>query len=244
MDIMIIFRHLRLFLIHSKQKLSELEAEGKILKEEKETYLKLITTTESFEDFKTCDLVIECVFENEMVKSKVTKESEMHMDEYAFLASNTISIPITKLAKSSIRPESYVGLHFFAPAEDVPLVEIVKGEQTSEETIARAFDFVKKIRKTPIIVKDSWGFFASRVQNTYILEGLIMLEEGYPPALIENLGLQAGMPMGVVSRLRQDFMITLIRIIRYFGKNWANIFQIPLKIIKPKILLIASYLHR
>ena len=81
-------------------------------------------------------------------------------------------------AASSVRPENYIGLHFFAPVEEVPLVEIVKGKKTSDETIARAFDFVKKMRKTPIIVKDSWGFFASRVQNTYILEGLTMLEEG------------------------------------------------------------------
>ncbi|MFT5167336.1 MAG: 3-hydroxyacyl-CoA dehydrogenase/enoyl-CoA hydratase/3-hydroxybutyryl-CoA epimerase [Saprospiraceae bacterium] len=183
----------------SEQKLSELAIAGEISKEEKNKFLNNIITTESFEDFKTCDLVIECVFENEMVKSKVTKESEMYMDEYAFLASNTISIPITQLAASSVRPENYIGLHFFAPVEEVPLVEIVKGKKTSDETIARAFDFVKKMRKTPIIVKDSWGFFASRVQNTYILEGLTMLEEGYPPALIENLGIQAGMPKGALA---------------------------------------------
>ncbi len=183
----------------TEQQLGNLVKEGKILQEEKAQMLNMISTTESFEDFKTCDLVIECVFENEMVKSKVTRESEIHMDEYAFLATNTVSIPVTQLAKSSTRPENYVGLHFFAPVEDIPLVEIVKGEKTSDETIARAFDFVKKIRKTPIIVKDSWGFFASRVQNTYILEGLIMLEEGLPPALIENLGVRAGMPKGALT---------------------------------------------
>jgi 3-hydroxyacyl-CoA dehydrogenase / enoyl-CoA hydratase / 3-hydroxybutyryl-CoA epimerase len=183
----------------SEKKLTDCTLKGEISEKEKKQFLNNITTTESFEDFKTCDLVIECVFENEMVKSKVTKESEMHMDEYAFFASNTISIPITQLAESSSRPENYVGLHFFAPVEEVPLVEIVKGRKTSDETIARAFDFVKKIRKTPIIVKDSWGFFASRVQNTYILEGLTMLEEGYPPALIENLGVQTGMPKGALA---------------------------------------------
>jgi len=182
----------------SDQKLTALVLEEKLLETDKNKLLDKIITTESFEDFKTCDLVLECVFENEMVKSKVTRESEVHMDEYAFLASNTVSIPITKLANSSSRPENYIGLHFFAPVEEIPLVEIVKGEKTSDETIARAFDFVKKMRMTPIIVKDSWGFFASRVQNTYILEGLIMLEEGYPPALIENLGRQAGMPKGAL----------------------------------------------
>jgi 3-hydroxyacyl-CoA dehydrogenase / enoyl-CoA hydratase / 3-hydroxybutyryl-CoA epimerase len=181
---------------YTEQKLADLVADQKLSEKEKSKFLKKITTTEHSEDFESCDLVIESVFENQMVKSKVTKEAEMHMDEYAFLATNTVSIPINKLAKSANRPENYIGLHFFAPVETVPLVEIVKGEKTSDETVARAFDFVKKIRKIPIIVKDSWGFYASRVLNTYILEGLILLQEGYAPALIENLGLQAGMPKG------------------------------------------------
>ncbi len=184
---------------YTEQKLSELVHKQKLSEKEKSKILKKIKTTEHSEDFESCDLVIESVFENQMVKSKVTKEAEAFMDEYAFLASNTVSIPITKLAESAERPENYIGLHFFAPVENVPLVEIVKGEKTSDETVARAFDFVKKIRKIPIIVKDSWGFFASRVLNTYILEGLILLQEGYPPALIENLGLQAGMPKGALA---------------------------------------------
>ena len=116
------------------------------------------TRPKNAEDFETCDIVIEAVFENAMVKTKVTREAEQHMDEYALFASNTVSIPITQLAESSARPENYVGLHFFAPVEEVPLVEIVRGEKTSDETIARAFDFIKALRKTPIIVKDSWGF--------------------------------------------------------------------------------------
>ncbi len=181
---------------YTEQKLAELVNNKKLSEKEKSKLLKKIKTTEHSQDFESCDLVIESVFENEMVKAKVTKEAEAFMDEYAFLATNTVSIPITKLAQSATRPENYIGLHFFPPVENVPLVEIVKGKQTSDETVARAFDFVKKIRKIPIIVKDSWGFYASRVLNTYILEGLIMLKEGYAPALIENLGLQAGMPKG------------------------------------------------
>lgn len=184
---------------YSEKKLTALVAAQKLSEKEKINLLKKITTTEQSEDFENCDLVIESVFENQMVKSKVTKEAEIHMDEYAFLATNTVSIPITKLAEFAERPANYVGLHFFAPVEDVPLVEIVKGKKTSDETVARAFDFVKKIRKIPIIVKDSWGFYASRVLNTYILEGLIMLEEGYAPELIENLGIQAGMPKGALA---------------------------------------------
>lgn len=220
------------------QKLSELEAEGKILTKDKDRFFDMITTTESFEDFKTCDLVIECVFENEMVKSKVTKASEMHMDEYAFLASNTISIPITKLAESSVRPENYIGLHFFAPVEEVPLVEIVKGEKTSDETIARAFDFVKKIRKTPILVKDSWGFFASRVQNTYILEGLHMLKEGYPPALIENLGVQAGMPKGALA-LADEISMKLV--LKY--ENQASVNYGPKYIQHPAVSVLDKMMN-
>ncbi len=177
-------------------KLDELIAAGTIAAADKERLLARIQTTEDPADFETCDLVIEAVFENQMVKQKVMREAEEFMDDFSLMASNTISIPITRLAQASVRPENYVGLHFFHPAEEVPLVEIVRGAQTSEETIARAFDFVRAIRKIPIVVKDDWGFFAARVQNTYLLEGITMLEEGYSPALIENLGIQAGMPKG------------------------------------------------
>lgn len=182
-----------------KGKLRELIQIGRITAEEKKQLIGKITTTESSHTFEDCDIVIEAVFENQRVKQKVTKEAEEYIDEYSLFASNTLSIPITKLAEASLRPANYVGLHFFHPAEKVPLVEIVRGAKTSDETIARAFDFVKAIRKTPIIVKDDWGFYAARVQNTYILEGISMLQEGYPPALIENLGLQSGMPKGALA---------------------------------------------
>ncbi|MCO6477140.1 MAG: enoyl-CoA hydratase/isomerase family protein [Phaeodactylibacter sp.] len=182
-----------------RRKLDTLIAEGKKQPEDSEDMLRRIHTTESSRDFEHCDLVIEAVFENRLVKQKVTREAEEYLDEYSLFASNTVSIPITKLAEASVRPENYVGLHFFPPAEEVPLVEIVRGEKTSEETVARAFDFVRAIHKTPIVVKDDWGFFAARVQNTYILEGITLLEEGYPPALIENLGRQAGMPRGALA---------------------------------------------
>ncbi len=182
-----------------RQRLEEWAAEGRKTETEREDMLNRIQTTESSRDFEECDLVIEAVFENRMVKQKVMREAEEFMDDYALFASNTVSIPITKLAEGSLRPENFVGLHFFPPAEEVPLVEIVRGARTSDETVARAFDFVRAIRKTPIVVKDDWGFFAARVQNTYILEGITMLQEGYPPALIENLGRQAGMPFGALA---------------------------------------------
>ncbi|MBR9922137.1 MAG: 3-hydroxybutyryl-CoA epimerase [Bacteroidetes bacterium] len=184
-------------------------AQAQIDTPKKEKLLKRITTTDDPNDFQECDLVIEAVFENENVKKKVTKESEQYLDEYAFFASNTISIPITRLSEASSRPENYVGLHFFRPVEKVPLVEIVRGKNTSDETIARAYDFVKAIRKTPIVVKDDWGFFVARVQNTYILEGVSLLQEGVPPALIENIGRQAGMPVGPL-KLADELSLKLI----------------------------------
>lgn len=194
---------------HVRNKLNPLVQNGEMSKTERDDLLKRIITTEDPREFETCDLVIEAVFENALVKQKVTKEAEAFMDEYSFMASNTVSIPITKLAEVSMRPDNYVGLHFFHPADEVPLVEIVRGARTSEETVARAFDFVKAIQKTPIIVKDDWGFYAARVQNTYILEGITMLKEGYPPALIENLGRQAGMPKGALA-LADDMGLNLV----------------------------------
>lgn len=192
-----------------RKKLDHLLAIGFIQEEEKKEVLSRIRTTESSKEFEDCDLVIEAVFENKMVKQKVTREAEAYLDEYSLLASNTVSIPITELAAASVRAENYVGLHFFHPADEIPLVEIVRGASTSDETIARAFDFVNAIHKIPIIVKDDWGFYAARAQNTYILEGITLLQEGYPPALIENLGQKAGMPKGALE-LADDLGLELV----------------------------------
>ncbi len=179
-----------------ERRLDELRGQVNLSDAQRSSMLSRLSTADHSGVFADCDLVIEAVFENPNVKQKVTKEAEAYMDEYSLFGTNTLSIPISTLAKASTRPENYVGLHFFAPAEMVPLVEIVRGERTSEESIARAFDFVRAIHKTPIVVKDDWGFFVARVQNTYLLEGVTMLQEGIPASLIENLGRQAGMPRG------------------------------------------------
>ncbi|MCB0639454.1 MAG: enoyl-CoA hydratase/isomerase family protein [Lewinella sp.] len=192
-----------------QQKLATLIQDGTFQPSEREEILGRIVTTDDPADFSDCDLVIEAVFENQQVKQKVTREAEEYMDEYSLMATNTISISITKLAQATLRPENYVGLHFFHPADEVPLVEIVRGDATSEETIARAFDFVTAIKKIPILVKDDWGFYAARVQNTYILEGIALLQDGYPPALIENLGNQLGMPKGPLE-LADDLGLELV----------------------------------
>ena len=177
-------------------KLRRLVESKELSQEDATATLNRITATERIEEFRECDIIIEAVFENQQLKSRVIKEAEAVLDPFCVIASNTSSIPITKMGKTTARPANFCGLRFFRPVDDEPLVEIVKGDATSDETIARAFDFIKQINKLPIIVKDSWGFFSGRVRNTYILEGITMLQEGYPAALIENLGLQAGMKIG------------------------------------------------
>ena len=213
------------------RELAEREAErevarGTLSAAEAAQVLERIAFTERPDDFEHCDLVIEAVFENENVKRKVIREAAQRVDEYALVASNTLSIPITRLAEAAYRPAQFVGLHFFPPAETVPLVEIVRGEATSDETIARAFDVVRAIRKVPILVKDTWGFYVARVQNTYILEGVTMLLDGYAPALVENLGLQLGFPSGplaLADRLSLDIVLSYERqAAAHYGKKYIR----------------------
>ncbi|CAH0999776.1 Fatty acid oxidation complex subunit alpha [Neolewinella maritima] len=190
-------------------KIDEYIERGTFQLEEREQLLERVTTTNQSDLFKDCDIVVEAVFENKSVKTKVTREAEEHLDEYSVFATNTLSIPITELGKESLRPANYVGLHFFSPAEKTAVVEVVAGAATSEETVARAFDFAISIRKLPVVVKDSWGFFAARVLNTYILEGITMLSEGYSAALIENMGRQAGMKSGPLA-MADDLGLKLV----------------------------------
>ena len=169
---------------------------GRSTPEKKAELLGRITPTDSYDGMADCDLIIEAVFEDRALKAKVTQDTEAVLPESATFASNTSTLPITGLAQASKRPEQFIGLHFFSPADKMPLVEIIKGEQTSPETLAKAFDYVLQIRKTPIVVNDSRGFYTSRVFATYVNEGMAMIAEGVPPAVIERAGLQAGMPVG------------------------------------------------
>jgi 3-hydroxyacyl-CoA dehydrogenase / enoyl-CoA hydratase / 3-hydroxybutyryl-CoA epimerase len=195
---------------YTAEKLRVLVERKELTEEEAKATLGRIEATEKSEAFQGCDIIIEAVFENPQLKSKVIKESENYLDQYCIIASNTSSIPITKLGKTTARPANFCGMRFFRFVEDEPLVEIVKGEATSDETIARAFDFIKMIHKVPIIVKDSWGFFSGRVRNTYILEGISLLQEGFAPALIENLGVQTGMKSGPLA-WADDLSLDLIQ---------------------------------
>lgn len=158
--------------------------------------LDRILSTGDASDLAGCDLIIEAVFENRDLKARVTAEAEAQLEPSAVFGSNTSTLPITGLAEKSVRPENFIGIHFFSPVHKMRLVEIIRGEKTSEKTLAKVFDYVLQIGKTPIVVNDSRGFYTSRVFTTYIFEGMRLLAEGQQAASIEMAGLQAGMPVG------------------------------------------------
>ncbi|HHK75325.1 MAG TPA: 3-hydroxyacyl-CoA dehydrogenase, partial [Rhizobiales bacterium] len=163
---------------YSHNVMSKLIGRGRAKSADRDKLLARITPTDNYDDLKGCDLVIEAVFENREVKAAVTKEAESRLSKTAIFGSNTSTLPITGLAKASARPENFIGIHFFSPVEKMMLVEIIMGRKTGEAALARALDFVRAIKKTPIVVSDSRGFFTSRVVGTYVAEGLTMLEEG------------------------------------------------------------------
>ena len=158
--------------------------------------LERITTTDSYDELAGCELVIEAVFEDTDIKADVTAKTEAVIADDAIFASNTSTLPITGLAKASQRPKQFIGIHFFSPVDKMPLVEVIVGEKTGDVAIAQALDYIQQIRKTPIVVNDSRGFYTSRVFGTYSKEGITMLAEGISPALIENVAKHAGMPVG------------------------------------------------
>ena len=168
----------------------------KVTEEKRDQVLARITPTVDFADLAGCELVIEAVFEDREIKADVTAKSETVIAEDAIFASNTSTLPITGLAEASARPDQFIGIHFFSPVDKMPLVEIIVGEKTGDVALARAMDYVKRIRKTPVVVNDSRGFYTSRVFATYVGEGLALMAEGVNPALIENAGRIAGMPVG------------------------------------------------
>jgi 3-hydroxyacyl-CoA dehydrogenase/enoyl-CoA hydratase/3-hydroxybutyryl-CoA epimerase len=158
--------------------------------------LERITTTADYADLEGCELIIEAVFEDRKIKADVTGKTEAIIAEHAIFASNTSTLPITGLAEASKRPEQFIGIHFFSPVDKMPLVEVIIGEKTGDVAIAQALDYIQQIRKTPIVVNDSRGFYTSRVFGTYSKEGITMLAEGVNSALIENVARHAGMAVG------------------------------------------------
>lgn len=209
-------------LAYITEKIDRYIERGTFQPEERAELLGRVRATDQNSIFEECDLIIEAVFESKVVKQKVLREAEAHLDEYSIFATNTISIPVSQLATEARRPENYVGIHFFAPADQNSVVEIVKGKRTTDETVAKAFDFATAIRKVPLVVKDVWGFYAGRVQNTYILEGITMLQEGYPAALIENIGVQSGMPQGPLALADELGLEIVLRYEKQAAQHYGN----------------------
>ncbi|MGA8055891.1 MAG: 3-hydroxyacyl-CoA dehydrogenase NAD-binding domain-containing protein [Burkholderiales bacterium] len=181
---------------YARKLLSKMEEKGRMTPQAVEAVLARITPTTDFAALQGCELVVEGVFEDRAVKAEVTRKAEAALQPDAVFASNTSTLPITGLARASRRPENFIGLHFFSPAERMPLVEIIRGDLTSDTTLARAMDFVKALGKTPVVVHDGRGFYTSRVLRAYLSEAAALLEEGVAPDLIENASLIAGMPIG------------------------------------------------
>jgi 3-hydroxyacyl-CoA dehydrogenase/enoyl-CoA hydratase/3-hydroxybutyryl-CoA epimerase len=180
---------------YSQSLLDKAVKKGRSTPEKRDALLARITPTTRYDDLAGCDLVIEAVFEDRAIKAEVTRRAEAMLGADNVFASNTSTLPITGLAQASVRPANFIGLHFFSPVDKMPLVEIIVGKETSDETLAKGFDFVLQIGKTPIVVNDRRGFYTSRVFATYVMEGIAMLKEGVHPRSIEAAGLQAGMPM-------------------------------------------------
>ena len=175
--------------------------------------LSHITPTHQAADLEGCDLIIEAVFENRELKAKVTQEAEPLLKPGGFFASNTSTLPISGLARASGNPAKFVGIHFFSPVDKMKLVEIIRGRQTDDDTVARAFDYVQAIGKIPIVVNDSRGFFTSRVFGTFVMEGAAMLGEGIPAAVVEQAGIQAGMPVGPLAVLDETALSLSVHVL-------------------------------
>ena len=169
---------------------------GRITPEKMADVLALIHPTASDEDLDGCDLIIEAVFENMKLKHQMTRDLEPRLADGGVWGSNTSTLPITQLAEASQNAENFIGIHFFSPVDKMPLVEIIMGDKTGDVALAKAFDYTKQIKKTPIVVNDSLGFFTSRTFGTYLDEGVRMLVEGVKPVRIDNLGKAVGMPVG------------------------------------------------
>jgi 3-hydroxyacyl-CoA dehydrogenase / enoyl-CoA hydratase / 3-hydroxybutyryl-CoA epimerase len=198
---------------HSEALLTKAVERGKMTAEKKDETLARITPTADPADLAGCDLVIEAVFEDPGLKTKVFGEVLDVVAPDALLCSNTSTLPITELAEGVSRPEDFIGMHFFSPVDKMPLVEIIKGAKTSDETVARAIDVVQRIKKTPIVVNDSRGFYTSRVYGTLLTEAVAVLEEGVDPQTVERAATMAGFPAPPLAMI-DEVSLTLSQSIR------------------------------
>ena len=206
---------------YSRQLTDQQVAKGRMDAAKQAALLGLIQPTADVADLADCDLVIEAVFENRELKAQVTREAEAVMAAGGTFASNTSTLPITGLAQASARPAKFVGIHFFSPVDKMKLVEIIRGQETDDESVARAYDYVLAIGKTPIVVNDSRGFFTSRVFGTFVMEGAAMLDEGIPAPLIEQAGLAAGMPVGPLAVLDETSLSLSVHVLDQTRADFA-----------------------
>jgi 3-hydroxyacyl-CoA dehydrogenase/enoyl-CoA hydratase/3-hydroxybutyryl-CoA epimerase len=206
--------------------LSDRVAKGRMKSAERDGLLSLITPTPDYGALKDCDLVIEAVFEDRKVKSDVIAKIQAVIGEGTTLASNTSTLPISSLANEFKDPPRFIGIHFFSPVDRMMLVEIILGKETGHKALATALDFVRAVRKTPIVVNDSRGFYANRCVINYLLEGHLMLLEGIPPAMVENTARMAGMPVGPLSLNDETALDLGLKIVRAaeadLGKQAVN----------------------
>jgi 3-hydroxyacyl-CoA dehydrogenase/enoyl-CoA hydratase/3-hydroxybutyryl-CoA epimerase len=194
---------------------------GRMAAQEKDQLLAHITPSDRLDDLQGCDLIIEAVFEQRSLKARVTQEAEPRLAAGGFFASNTSTLPISGLAGASAHPDKFIGIHFFSPVDKMKLVEIIRGAQTDDETVARAFDYVQELGKIPIVVNDSRGFYTSRTFGTFVMEGAAMLGEGIPAAVIENAGIQCGMPVGPLAVLDETALSLGVHVLDQTRADYA-----------------------
>lgn len=192
---------------------AKLIEKGKLSQDKADAVLARITPTDDYALLEGCDMIVEAVFEDTAIKAETTRKAEAVIPTTAVFASNTSSLPISTLATASSRPDQFIGIHFFSPVDRMGLVEVIVGKQTSKETLAKSLDFIAQLRKTPIVVNDSRGFYTSRVFRMFIFEGVAMLEDGVEPARIENAAKAAGFPIGPLALLDEVTMELPVKIV-------------------------------
>ena len=215
---------------HAKKLVDMQVARGLMAQDRADSLMAQIITTTDYAQLAASELVIEAVFEDRNIKADVTRSAEAVLNTSALFSSNTSTLPISGLAQASSRPEQFIGLHFFSPVEKMPLIEVIMGQKTSQATIARALDYVNAVGMTPIVVNDSRGFYTSRCFATYLFEGLAMLAEGVTPALIENAGLQSGMPVGPLALTDEVSAELCVKIDRQTQSDLSAAYHAPVGI--------------
>lgn len=211
---------------YSEKVFGKAVAKGRMTQDKADAALAQITPTDDFALLDGCDLVVEAVFEDMGIKAETTQRAEAVLPESAVFATNTSTLPISQLAKASDRPDQFIGLHFFSPVDRMGLVEVIMGEQTSDETLAKSLDFIAQIRKTPIVVNDAQGFYTSRVFRMFIFEGAAMLEDGVEPARIENAAKAAGFPVGPLALLDEVTIDLPVKILKDAAGKEGNLYTI------------------